>query len=167
MRENNITILDAKIAWSKMSLQNVTGWGPSRNFSEIGPCSFRAQMLADPTEHRPTRADERATSGRRAGDEQATTFSHWGSGLDQRVYHEQKRRRHIYMGGSQIAPRHLRSVVHQARWRLWILCVSSLSTLALPRDFLDYLLGSWPGISVYNVFSLYSIPKIRLNKTLA
>ena len=56
------------------------------------------------------------------------------------------------MGGSQIAPRHLRSVVHQARWRLWILCVSSLSTLAPARDFLDYLLGSWPGISVYNVF---------------
>ena len=69
MREKTIKLLDAKITWSKMSLQNVTGWGPSRNFSEIGPCSFRAQMLADPTEHRPTRADERATSGRRAGDE--------------------------------------------------------------------------------------------------
>ena len=52
---------------------------------------------------------------------------------------------YIYMGGSQIAPRHLRSVVHQARWRLWILCVSSLSTLAPARDFLDLLLGSWPG----------------------
>ena len=72
MREKNIKMLDAKIAWSKMSLQNVTGWGPSQSFSEIGPCSFRAQMLADPTKHRPTRADERATSGRRAGDELPT-----------------------------------------------------------------------------------------------
>ena len=62
---------------------------------------------------------------------------------------------YIYMGGSQIAPRHLRSVVHQARWRLWILCVSSLSTLAPARDFLDCLWGSWPGISVYNVFVFY------------
>ena len=97
MREKNIFFFDAEITWSKMSLQNVTVWGPSQNFSEIGPCSFRAQRLADPTKHRPTRADERATSGRRAGDEQATSFGHRGPGLDQAVYREQNRRRHIYI----------------------------------------------------------------------
>ena len=62
----------------------------------------------------------------------------------------------IHMGGCQIAPRHLRRVVHQARWRLWILCVSSLSTLAPPRDFLDYLLGSWPEILAYIRFTYYT-----------
>ena len=70
--------------------------GSKPKLSEIGPGSFRAQMLAVPTKHRPTRADERATSRRRAGDEQATSFGHRGPGLDQAVYREQNRRRHMF-----------------------------------------------------------------------